>query len=200
MNKDKLYPMRAGHYRSGLEDLVKYINKFSNTKEMVMIEIGSYAGESTEIFAKNFKKVISVDPYINDYDKNDPACEYMDLTEVYKTFNSVITNYDNILHIRKTSDDAIEDVKNIEVDLIYIDGSHYVDDVLNDALQGFKHLKVGGIMIFDDYFWNYYQNINLNPANAINSFIKLKKDFLRVHMVYSQVVISRISIENRSVS
>lgn len=151
MNKDKLYPMRAGHYRSGLEDLVKYINRFSNTKEMVMIEIGSYVGESTEIFAKNFKKVISIDPYINDYDKNDPACEYMDLTEVYKIFKSVISNYDNILHIRKTSDDAIEDIKNIEVDLIYIDGLHTYKQVSKDIENYKKLVKKSGFITGHDY-------------------------------------------------
>jgi len=116
-NKNILYPMREGYYKNGLEDLIDYVNKFSNTKEMVMIEIGSYAGESTELFAKNFKKVISIDPYINNYDQNDPACYYMDFNDVFKTFSNIISKYDNISHIKKISDEAINDLKDIKVDM-----------------------------------------------------------------------------------
>lgn len=42
--------------------------------------------------------------------------------------------------------------KNIRnFDLIYIDGSHLACDALVDAVLSFELLKVGGIMIFDDY-------------------------------------------------
>jgi hypothetical protein len=72
--KDTLYIMRDQSYKKGLEDLIEYINKFSDTKQMTMIEIGSYAGESTELFANNFKSVIAIDPFLNDYDENDITC------------------------------------------------------------------------------------------------------------------------------
>ena len=39
-------------------------------------------------------------------------------------------------------------------DFIYIDGSHQAPDVLLDAVLAFELLKIGGIMIFDDYLWN----------------------------------------------
>lgn len=38
-------------------------------------------------------------------------------------------------------------------DLVYVDGSHQAPDVLCDAILGFKLLRVGGMMIFDDYLW-----------------------------------------------
>ncbi len=38
-------------------------------------------------------------------------------------------------------------------DIIYIDGSHAVADVLEDAVLSFRLLKPGGILIFDDYRW-----------------------------------------------
>ena len=38
-------------------------------------------------------------------------------------------------------------------DFIYIDGSHQAPDVLSDAVLGFKLLKIGGVMAFDDYIW-----------------------------------------------
>ncbi len=70
--------MRDELYSRGLEDLIRYVNSFANTKEMDMVEIGSYAGESTVIFAKHFRRVVAIDPYLNDYDVNDITCQFMD--------------------------------------------------------------------------------------------------------------------------
>jgi len=39
-------------------------------------------------------------------------------------------------------------------DIIYIDGSHTADDVLADAVLSWDLLKVGGVLIFDDYEWD----------------------------------------------
>ena len=58
--KEHLYEMRDEHYSQGLEDLILHIQKHSDTKNMTMVEIGSYAGESTIIFAKHFKNVIAL--------------------------------------------------------------------------------------------------------------------------------------------
>ena len=58
-------------------------------------------------------------------------------------------------------------------DFIYIDGSHFYDDVLNDAKDGFHALKKDSYMLFDDYTWNFHKRGN-NPINAINFFLKLK--------------------------
>lgn len=149
--KDTLYAMRSGHYKNGLEDLINYVNTFSNTKEMTILEIGSYAGESTEMFAQNFKSVIAIDPFMNDYDPNDPACSYMDLTNVYKTFSSVISKYDNITHIRKTSDDAINELKDTKVDLIYIDGLHTYDQVKKDIDNYIGLINESGFISGHDY-------------------------------------------------
>ena len=38
-------------------------------------------------------------------------------------------------------------------DIIYIDGNHEPEYVLEDAVLSFRKLKKNGIMIFDDYGW-----------------------------------------------
>lgn len=38
-------------------------------------------------------------------------------------------------------------------DFVYIDGSHQAPDVLLDAILGFELLRIGGLMVFDDYLW-----------------------------------------------
>lgn len=38
-------------------------------------------------------------------------------------------------------------------DVVYVDGSHQAPDVLCDAVLGFRLVRVGGLMAFDDYLW-----------------------------------------------
>jgi hypothetical protein len=83
-------------------------------------------------------------------------------------------------------------------ELIYIDGSHYADDVLIDALRCFELLKVGGILIFDDYFYMGHRQFAANPAAAINAFLRLKAGSYRIVRIYSQLVIEKTADTSRS--
>jgi len=48
-------------------------------------------------------------------------------------------------------------------DFIYIDASHEPEDVIFDAVNSFRMLKKGGMIIFDDYAWG-------NCSQGIDSF------------------------------
>lgn len=62
-------------------------------------------------------------------------------------------------------------------DLIYIDGSHQASDVLTDAVMAFPLLKVGGMIVFDDYLWRMeekgHQDLLSMPKLAIDSFTNI---------------------------
>jgi len=62
-------------------------------------------------------------------------------------------------------------------DLVYIDGSHQAPDVLTDAVLSFQLLKVGGLMIFDDYLWSHEgrgrQDFYNMPKPAVDAFINI---------------------------
>ena len=62
-------------------------------------------------------------------------------------------------------------------DLVYIDGSHQAPDVLTDAVLAFQLLKVGGVMIFDDYLWSMdrpgTQDVLMMPKPAIDAFLNI---------------------------
>lgn len=79
--------------------------------------------------------------------------------------------------------------RHAQFDLIYVDGSHYSDDVIIDAVKAFEHLKVGGLLIFDDYLWHSYQRDADNPAPAIHWFLRLKSGCSQVVSVYAQIIL-----------
>lgn len=143
--------MRNKDYTDGLLDLIKHINTFSDTKNMRMIEIGSYAGESTQIFATHFKEVIAIDPYLNDYDVNDITCQHMDLNKVYDVFLNNTKSYENIRLIRKTSDDCVDELLNEKFDFIYIDGIHTYEQVIKDIINYKPLVSVDGFIGGHDY-------------------------------------------------
>lgn len=62
-------------------------------------------------------------------------------------------------------------------DVIYIDGSHQGPDVLTDAVMSFQLLRVGGVMIFDDYIWSAdetgKQDILNMPKLAVDAFMNV---------------------------
>jgi predicted O-methyltransferase YrrM len=76
-------------------------------------------------------------------------------------------------------------------DFIYIDGSHLAPDVLADAVLGWRLLKPGGIMIFDDFLWNLLPRPEQQPGTAIRSFLSCHAGWFDVLRVDGQVAIRK---------
>lgn len=148
------YKMRAGNYHSGLIDLINYLEEHS--KNMDMIEIGSYLGESTILFAQKFNKIISIDPFLDNYDMEDEVCKdnYANFDLVYEEFKKNTKDYKNITHIRKLSDDAVNDITE-KVDFVYIDGLHQYEQVKKDIINYMPFVKSGGFIGGHDYLGSW---------------------------------------------
>ena len=147
--------IRKGKYAvSGLVDMITYIQHHSDieTKEMIVVEIGSYAGDATKIFAKHFKRVICIDPYQNGYDDNDGASYKFDMRIVYNQFEKEVLNkFKNVVHHKMTSEQAAPCFTNGWLDFVYIDGNHQYEYVKNDIEMWLPKIKKGGWLGGHDY-------------------------------------------------
>jgi predicted O-methyltransferase YrrM len=77
-------------------------------------------------------------------------------------------------------------------DFIYIDGSHKAADVLEDAVLSFRLLKVGGLLIFDDYAWNGGGPTEFdNPRRGIDAFYHAYGNQLKQAHVSYQAIFER---------
>lgn len=83
-------------------------------------------------------------------------------------------------------------------DVIYIDGSHQAPDVFTDAVLSFKLLRVGGMVIFDDYLWEEYFSNGTDllrcPKLAVDSFTnifmrKIKIIRAPLYQLYAQKIL-----------
>jgi predicted O-methyltransferase YrrM len=157
---DKFYRMRINEQIDGLDDLINYVG---NTKEMSMIEIGSYIGESTLMFSDRFKSVLSIDPFIDNYDPDDLVNHYSSFDKVYQQFINNTKDNKNIHNIRMTSNDAYKELSGKLFDFIYIDGNHQYEFVKQDILNYKNLIKPGGFIAGHDYSDNW-----LGVIDAIN--------------------------------
>jgi predicted O-methyltransferase YrrM len=166
---DEFYTMRTPEQKEGLQDMIDWINTIRPTSEMRMIEIGSYVGESTLMFAKHFKEVVSIDPFVNDYDPNDMTCSYAPFDKVYSEFLKNTLPIKNIKSIRDTSENALSILKTQKWDLVYIDGLHTLEGVWFD-IENYKPLiKPTGFLSGHDYGWG-------NIRHAIGQLLDDKVD------------------------
>ena len=54
-------------------------------------------------------------------------------------------------------------------------------------------LNKEGIMICDDYFWNFYEKIQNNPCFAINEFLnKINGEYKILKVTNSQIFIKKL--------
>ena len=70
--------------------------------------------------------------------------------------------------------------QNKQYDIIFIDGNHVAPFVLTDSVLSWYLLKNKGIMIFDDYLWQYQSGKTVSPKLAIDSFISNFEDYCDV--------------------
>jgi len=143
--------MRDQISSEGLMDMIK---ELGDTSDKRMVEIGSFIGESTVMFAEHFKEVTAIDPFKQGYDEQDPTSRF-DFNEVYEEYLKRTSPYKNIKTVVATSDDAIDQLKP-KYDFIYIDGIHQYENVKRDIENYLPLLKKGGVIGGHDYggYWS----------------------------------------------
>ena len=122
------------------------------------LEIGTFYGANLFSVGKSYashpdSRMYCIDPWI-DYDDYP---EYKGRQEsVYETFSRNLESScqkDKITVVRGFSHIEIPKFEDDFFDIVYIDGNHEPEYVLEDAVLSFRKLKVGGHLIFDDYGW-----------------------------------------------
>ena len=74
----------------------------------------------------------------------------------------------NVEIIRKSSMDALADLKNESLDFIFIDGNHQYDYVAPDIIYWSKKVKSGGVVSVHDYYSFGLSGV----VEAVNGYVK----------------------------
>jgi SAM-dependent methyltransferase len=161
-------------------------------KPIEVLEIGSWEGKSTSFLLHYLTAALVT--AVDTWQGSDEHVGNATVANTEKTFDTNVSRFQGrVQKIRSKSYEYFATHKITgKFDLIYVDGSHHADDVMIDAIQSFAALKEGGILVFDDYTWRFYKNINYNPAAAINYFLKLKRGEYTLLNVTQQVYLKKL--------
>jgi glycosyltransferase involved in cell wall biosynthesis/predicted O-methyltransferase YrrM len=159
-----------------------------------ILEIGSFEGKSTCYLIEQCTKQGAVGIYCVDTWEGGGGGGSNAMSDAEGRFDRNValaqqqaTHAASVKKFKKRSARALVEImarQEAPFDLIYIDGSRRASDVLADAVLAFQLLRIGGIMIFDDYLRHLEPEGGQDPLDtpkpAIDAFINLFQGKLRV--------------------
>jgi predicted O-methyltransferase YrrM len=139
-------------------------------QELRILEIGSWEGRSTCFLFSIFPSALIT--AVDTWGGSDEHTT-IDTKSVENRFDANVSIFSSRLTQFKGSSEQFFQNFNYRnyFDLILVDGSHFADDVFIDGVRSFMSLKDGGLLIFDDYLWRFYEEIQANPITAIKLFV-----------------------------
>lgn len=166
LTHDKIY---TNNWTAALEINLKSLTylKTNNILGGYVLEIGSYEGAGTDLLHTYLcpNEQVCCDPWEDTY--TDVGFTFKNQYENFKSN----TKHLDITEMRMTSDKMFSELDIINFDFIYIDGDHSYEQVQRDLNNSFKVLKVGGLILVDDYAWetvrkavNEFYNANISSA------------------------------------
>lgn len=161
-------------------------------REMRCLQLGIFKGTASVWLLAHLPRAIldDVDPFtgaekIEDYDYDEIEAEYRRAVEPF--------GHRCRTHILTSAGYFSRSIALPMFDFVYVDGEHLAPTVLSDAIHSFERLRVGGLMAFDDYWWDSHRGDLHNPKIAVDAFCAIYAERLEVLEVGHQVWIRRTS-------
>ena len=162
--------------------IVPHLIQLSGSRSV--LEIGVAYGYHAEIMLDNLPQILytGVDPYLAEYDPNDIFCQDVQrmfgegnqqaaMDRLHAVVSHKLSKYGSRANLlRKNSLEGALTIPNHSIDLVYIDGDHTYEGVLNDIGAWWNKVNPEtGIICGDDYCWpdvkracdDFFQSKNL---------------------------------------
>jgi predicted O-methyltransferase YrrM len=178
-------PAAAGHPRRFSVDwsdiIARNANRFlahlRGKPDVHFIEIGCLEGRTTCLLLDGFLTHPTSTMTIIDPCRFGPRPDQQDVNaDLERTILANIRPYRARVRFHKDySYNVLPRLPAGAYDFAYVDGDHRRDAVYKDAVMVLRLIKVGGIIIFDDYFWRYdvkAQDRPDVPHDGIDRFIR----------------------------
>jgi predicted O-methyltransferase YrrM len=152
-----LAPEKVEEWMSRKE--VEYLQALS--KDKIYLEIGTYDGFTAFMMSLVAKKVIAIDPFISG------------TSRLHNYFHRIQRNkYDKVVTIVNYSQNVAEILKPNFVDVLLIDGNHYVDSVRSDYELYRPLVKPNGYIAFHGYGVKPFEVANIVDTIVKDEFVE----------------------------
>ena len=130
-------------FSHNIENWRRWLAGFKDKPGIRALEIGSFEGRATTWLLENVltdetSRIDCVDPFRNDY---------------YRRFLSNTATWRHRVTVHRGLSDKVLPTLGGDFDFVYIDGDHRPFAILSDAVHSWPRLRVGGLLIFDDYLF-----------------------------------------------
>ena len=162
---------------AGLVNLCADIRTHFKGRPITIVEVGSYIGESTQIF-RNHLQIEN----LHCIDKWDVTDKYdaSEISQAETIFNLLHANNPKIkIHKTHSRDEAL---KTLFPDVVYIDASHRYEDVAADIDFWLPLVKKGGIICGHDYS-HKFQGV----VKAVDERFSIKKIYCDTSWAVSSI-------------
>lgn len=129
-------PMYNVNSVRGLHDMILDIVR----PDFVIVEIGSFAGVSSDLFARYCSRLYCIDVWSS----RPVGIEDDMMAKAELMFDKVWKSHPNIKPIQGESVEIASQFDDASIDMVYIDGEHSYRSVLDDILAWMPKVKPGG--------------------------------------------------------
>lgn len=178
------------------KDWIKWLDRFIGKPNLHFLEIGCFEGRATiwlleHILTNETCKITAIDTFEGSFEHK---VRKFDVSNMYENLLENIEPYKNKVIVEKgNSQIVLRKFEPNSYNFIYVDGSHMACDVLEDTLLSWRLLKVGGVLIWDDYSWGQeFKDRLKTPRIAIDAFLEIFKGQYQVVSRDRQICIVKI--------
>lgn len=168
--------------KSAIDNFATYLIQDTGLPDLNYLQLGAYTGDASVWLLENIltgqgSRLTDVDTWQGSDEEEHKS---MDFNDVYETYKKKLEPYqERLLALRTdTVTSLINDLnyQGNEYDFIYVDADHTTVGVLLDAELGWRLLKSGGIMAFDDLTWGSHLPPSQSPKAGILLFAERHKE------------------------
>jgi len=160
----------------------RHLQQFTGIADFQVVEIGSFQGMSAcwlldNILTHPTAKITCIDLYFQQDFKGNIA-----QTGVAE----------KVIELEGYSQDLLVNLDSEFYDIAYVDGCHKPTSALQDAILSWRLVKVGGLMIFDDYEFTFPDSPEQDTKIGINVFLEMFASQLEVVHKGYQLIVKKI--------
>jgi predicted O-methyltransferase YrrM len=167
-----------------------------------VLEIGSWEGRSAIFFLRFLEncRLTCIDTFAGNPEHHLRDKWRAALPQIEQRFDANLAEFGARVHkIKDTSLQALAGLAAAgrRFDVVLVDGSHHSADVLADATQCWPLVRDGGLVIFDDYEWTFFDDPVRHPRQGVDRFLASHAGHYReLHRGY-QVIIEKVGVDRR---
>jgi predicted O-methyltransferase YrrM len=175
---------------------LKWLDSIKGKSGVEGLELGTWKGESAEwmldnIFTNPQSRYTCIDTFKGSPEHhirgiNTASLEMETRMRLGRFRNAIIISSRTDSFLKKTI---------TQYDFVYVDADHSSRGVLCDAVGAFQLLKIGGVMVFDDYTWEDMPDVLDRPKTGIDAFMACFAKQIEILGIGYQVAIKKICHE-----